>query len=100
MKLVYTHENRFFVFNAKNIVENAGIDVVLKNEYAAGGIGDLAPIEAWPELWVLSEADYDTAVNIIEKAFKKDARADWVCPNCGEKNDAAFELCWQCQCEC
>lgn len=47
MKLIYTNENRFLVSNMKNIVENAGIEVTLKNEFAFGGVGDLSPFECW-----------------------------------------------------
>ena len=37
MKLIYTHENSFLVSNIKNIVENQGLSVFLKNEYAGLG---------------------------------------------------------------
>ena len=52
MRLLYTNENRLIVSNAKNIVEDAGIDVVLRNEFAVGGMGELAVFDTWLELWV------------------------------------------------
>ena len=80
-----------------NIVENAGIPVTLKNEYAAGGVGDLSPFDAWLELWVLHDADYEKATGIINSALSTDNQKDWVCSGCGEVNDPSFDLCWQCQ---
>ncbi len=97
MKLVYTHENRFLVNNSKNILENAGIEVILKNEYAAGGVGDLSPHDTWLELWVLNDADYDRAVAVIEAAQSRNCEDDWECNECHEINDPSFEVCWWCQ---
>lgn len=97
MKMVYTHENRFFVSNAKNILEAKDIPVLLKNEYAAGAAGDLSPFDTWMELWVYHDEDYEKAIQLIETAFNKNTEPDWVCTQCKETNVASFELCWQCQ---
>jgi len=97
MKLIYTHENRFIVNNMKNIVENARIDTLFKNEYIAGAAGDLAPLDTWLELWVENDEDYEKAIELIKDVNSKSISDDWVCPNCNETNSAAFELCWNCQ---
>jgi hypothetical protein len=97
MKMVYTHENRFFVNNAKIIIDAAGISTLLKNEYAAGAAGDLAPFDAWLELWILDDSDYGQAFELIEKAFDSNHQDSWVCLHCQEKNEPAFETCWSCQ---
>ncbi len=97
MKLIFTQQNRFLVSNARNIIENAGIETVLRNEYASGAAGDLAPFDTWLELWVVNDADYAEAMKIIEAISSRNPQEDWVCPNCGERNDASFEICWQCQ---
>jgi hypothetical protein len=99
MKLAYTHENRFLVANAHNILEQHGITTVWKNEYASSAIGEVASLDTWPELWVVDDADYDQAVHIISTALSAKNAPEWVCSNCDEKNDAAFELCWNCQSE-
>lgn len=95
MKLLYTDENTVIVSNAKNIVEANGIDVVLKNEFTAGRVtpGHIG----LPELWVVNDADYDRAVNLIETALSIKDAVEWVCSKCGESNDPSFELCWKCQ---
>lgn len=99
MKLIYTNENRFLVYNIQNIVENAHITTVLKNEYASSAAGDLAPHETWLELWVMQDDDYDLAIAAIKVAFNKEGVLDWHCPKCLEHNNASFDSCWQCQME-
>ncbi len=100
MKRVYTHENRMLVSNARNLVENAGIETVLRNEYAGGGVGELSPWDTWVELWVVNDADYDAALDLVAQARGPENAAQWRCPQCHELNDGAFEVCWNCQSEC
>lgn len=97
MQLIYTNENSFLVSHMKNIVENKGINVFLKNEFAAGGSGELAPLDTWVELWVVDDADYDRAMAVIENARNSDVGQDWVCCSCGEENAGSFDYCWHCQ---
>lgn len=96
MKKIYTHENRFLVYNAKNLVEAEGIKVVLKNEYTGGGLGEIAVFDTWPELWVVRDEDYEAACTVIATALSASEAPEWRCPQCGESNDAAFEFCWRC----
>jgi len=97
MKLVYTNESLFLVGNARNILENQGIEVMLKNEFALGGIGEISAFDAWPELWVTQDADYENAMQILETALSYSGACDWICNHCQESNDASFEVCWNCQ---
>lgn len=99
VKLIYTSENRFLVGNARNIVENSGIKVIVKNEYAPGGVGELSPMDTWPELWVVNDCDYEAAMQLIEKAVNPENAQEWRCRQCNEMNDASFEYCWKCHCE-
>ncbi|SMF00928.1 Putative signal transducing protein [Alteromonadaceae bacterium Bs31] len=96
MKVIYTAENRLLVGNAQNLLEQAGISVFLKNEHAASGVGELSAIDSWPELWV-DEADFSKAKAVIEPLFSDEVLASWQCEECGEENEASFEVCWQCQ---
>ena len=95
MRLVYTHPNRLIVENMRNLLENSGIKVVLQNQYAGGGVGELAPIDAWPEVWLERDGDFDRANKIIDAASQSNA-ATWVCKACGEENAGSFEFCWSC----
>jgi hypothetical protein len=97
MKLIYSNENQFLVNNAKNIIENNNIEVTLKNEFASGAAGVLAPIDTWVELWVINDADEDQAKAILLESLQQQNQCDWLCQQCQEKNDASFDVCWQCQ---
>ena len=97
MKLVYTNENRLIVSNARNIVAEAGIEVTLKNEFAAGGLGELSAFDTWLQLWVVNDSDYQRACQLIATSLSKAGSTEWICGNCQEHNDPSFETCWKCQ---
>lgn len=96
MKLIYTNEDRFSVFNARNLLVNANIDVNLKNEFISGAAGDLSPFDTWLELWVEDEF-YNKAKKLLLPLTDVNASTDWSCPACGETNGASFEICWNCE---
>lgn len=96
MKKVFTHENRMIVYNLRNLLEDAGIATRVRNEFAGGGVGELAPFETWPELWVEDEARLAEAEAIVEGVLHAGDGADWTCPDCREPNPAAFDVCWKC----
>ena len=94
--MVYTSENRLLVGHARGLLEAQGIEVLMRNEFAAGATGEVPVFETWPELWVVNDRDYDRACGIIADAFRDSAAAPWHCQRCGEENDASFEFCWNC----
>lgn len=95
MKLIFTHENRLLVELAKSKLEVAGIPVFLKNEFAQGGSGDLAPHQTWPELWLERERDFERARQLLRE--DNAGQSAWRCASCSEDNGAAFDYCWNCQ---
>jgi len=97
MKMVYTNENRLIAGNASNILENHGVKTVLKNEFSSSASGEISAFDTWPEIWVVNDSDYDKAIEIIENSLSRDNAPEWLCTHCDEKNDASFELCWNCQ---
>jgi hypothetical protein len=96
MKKLFTHENRIIVFNLKNVLQAEGIETVVVNEFAAGGAGDLATFDTWPELWVEDNGKLEQAQAIIQGILDSRASSDWVCRTCLEQNDASFQFCWNC----
>jgi len=98
MKLVYTRENKIIVENVRNILVIEGIECVLRNEFSAGGMGELSPLETWPELWV-QESDFVAAKALVDGLSEDSAKESWHCSSCGEQNEGTFELCWSCQIE-
>ena len=97
MKLVYTHENRLMVLNVKNILSGHGIDVVVNKEFASSAAGGLAPIDTWPEIWILDDDDLDSSMKIIESLDVEINTAMWQCIECLEMNDETFDYCWTCK---
>ena len=82
----------------KNVLEQAGIDCLIKNASLGGGIGELPAIDCSPELWVLSGADADRASAVLRDAMRADQRvteAPWRC-GCGTDVEAQFAVCWNC----
>jgi hypothetical protein len=103
MDLVYTHMNLALVENARNVLENAGIDTQVKNQFLTSGFGEISGIDSWPELWVKNNTDTQQAKTLLAEAGIGSAEAndnepEWVCA-CGESNGAAFDSCWQCAAE-
>ena len=96
MKLVYTHPNTVVVAQARSSLELANIKCLLRNEYAAGAIGELAPIDAWPELWVVNDRDYERAKLTIEQSHSAADEPDWKCDKCNRFSPATFDWCWHC----
>ena len=97
MKLVYTHEHLTLVATVANHLGQNDIEVITKNQYASGGVGQLAPIETWPEVWVVNDKDCLHAIKLVEDLNKDLDKPQWQCQNCNEMNDTTFDFCWNCQ---
>lgn len=69
MRRVYTHDNPALVGLAKSLLENAGLEVTIKNEFAAVGMQSSYMNQ---ELWVLDDSDYDNALEILESLAEED----------------------------
>jgi len=96
LELVYTHPSPLIVAQARHALERLAIPCVVRNEYAAGAAGELAPIDTWPELWVTRSRDAARARKAIARAQAAIEEADWSCPRCGSESPDTFEFCWQC----
>ena len=94
MQKIYTDQTLLMVIHIKNLLESAHIPAELRNEYAAGAVGELSFIDAWPELWVEYE-DVARAKSIVEGYLSGASGEDWLC-RCGESNGPAFASCWAC----
>lgn len=95
MKLVYSTSNALLVNHVRNLLEAAGIEVRMKNEFLGGGAGELPPTEAWPELWV-AEEDFAAAKRIVDELERGSSLPAWYCPGCGERIEGQFSACWNC----
>ena len=95
MQKIYTDQTLLAVSNVQNLLAASYIEAVIRNEFAAGGIGEIASIDAWPELWV-AYPDVALAKKIIDDYQSAPKEVDWAC-SCGEANGCAFASCWACQ---
>ncbi|WP_158971427.1 DUF2007 domain-containing protein [Paraglaciecola sp. L3A3] len=97
MEKVFSDNDRFRVWQVKQLIEEQGIKCFIKNEFAIGAMGELSPLDVLPEVWI-----YDLQWLPKVKAFISEFLAQpvseipWCCPQCQEKNEANFEVCWQC----
>ena len=80
----------------RGLLEQAGIETMVFNEHAQGGVGQLPVMDAWPELWVC-EVDAQRAAAVLEE-FRRRPPVDRAraCAGCGEDNPANFQVCWSC----
>ncbi|TXS89539.1 DUF2007 domain-containing protein [Parahaliea maris] len=96
MKQVYAHPQLMMVSQMRSLLDQAGIASQIRNEYAAGAAGELAPIDTWPELWVERDADTPRAKDLIAELLTRQDQPDWHCKHCGNDSPASFDFCWQC----
>ena len=81
----------------KGKLESEGVSVILKNDLSSGGAGELAPIDLWPEIWLLKEVDKQKAEKVLAAFNHAEKAEEWHCGLCGENNHRSFEVCWRCQ---
>ena len=96
MKKLFTHENRMIVYNLRNLLQSEGIVTHVVNEFAGGGAGDLPTFDTWPELWLEDEEQFDRASAIVDQMQQPTGGDAWFCRGCREKNEASFQICWNC----
>ena len=97
MQRVFSSQILALVENMKNILRIHGIESRITNQFLSAAVGEIPPIEAWPQLWVADE-DYQPAKRIVEEAQKVHPEADEIrtCPHCGTDVEGHFAECWNC----
>lgn len=100
MLKIFTSEDRLMVWHIHQRLVDMGIPCSLRNEYAVGGAGELAPQDCWPEIWLADEEWLPKAKSAIDSLkHSADKQFDWFCRQCQEKNYAGFDICWHCEAE-
>lgn len=56
MPLFYYDAQVFKVYQIKQLLDDAQIPCVVKNDFAQGAIGELSPIDSAPEVWLVDES--------------------------------------------
>ena len=92
MKRVFSSYNQTAVYHAQNLLQNEGIETLVRNAILSSAMGELPPAECQAELWVLNDADETRAAAILQRQI---SGPDWTCA-CGEKLAPQFTQCWRC----
>jgi hypothetical protein len=95
VKTVYSASNLSLVSIFQNVLEEHGIKCWIKNQYLSAGMGEIPPIECWPQLYVADEL-YQEAKRIVEEALVVKVGPAWNCDSCGEELEGQFTECWKC----
>jgi len=97
MKQVYIANDPPNAEIVKDYLESHGIEAQVRGSYLWGGRGEV-PTNAFPEVWVVNDADYRRARDLALELEKAPLRAgpDWTCPGCGERLAGQFTACWHC----
>jgi hypothetical protein len=72
-----------------------GIKVTVQRHYASSIAGDIPPDQALPELWAMRDEDLSRAQLLIAQIENAPMQL-WICAECGERVEGAFESCWNC----
>lgn len=99
MKKLYCSENRVMIYLLKAKLEAQHIACFIKNEDIAGAAaGEIPPVMAKPELWIMEDEEYTRAQTIVNEELNKEATPgnEWQCPQCKERIAGQFNICWQC----
>lgn len=98
MRKIFSAENITTVSLVKDILASHGIPTVIRNRFLGAAMGELPPIECWPELWLIDEDMYGECRRLIDEFLHADEGelVPWCCPVCGEEIDGQFNQCWRC----
>jgi hypothetical protein len=82
----------------KGFLDEANIPSMIRNEHLSIALGEIPPTECSPELWILNDADYPQAKEIVDRwqASKVENQRPWICSQCGESIEGQFTSCWRC----
>ncbi len=101
MYKLFAHDDRFLIQRLRSELDALGIPYLVKNEYLGGAVGDIPWQEATQEIWLIEKTWQSKANAVVEALAAEQADGvpdnQWQCPYCGERNDAGFAICWQCQ---
>ncbi len=78
----------------KSVLDEAGIRSEIRNENT---FSNLPGACFYPELWILDDADYERAADLLRVAQERPRTVgNWQCTACGEESEPQFGSCWKC----
>jgi hypothetical protein len=81
----------------KDLLEEANIPCMVRNENLSTALGELPFTECSPEIWIQNDDDYLRATEIVEgwRNAEFEDHGPWLC-RCGETIEGQFSSCWKC----
>jgi hypothetical protein len=95
VKRVFSSHNLQVAHHTRNLLEAEGIRAVVRNEMLSSAMGELPPAECQVEVWVVTDADFEKAAQILRSPRGRN-EAPWQCDACGEAIEGQFTQCWRC----
>ena len=71
MRKVYSSQDVNLVHFAKSVLEANKIESVILREQLAGVVGGIAPLDAWPELWVMDDAKLEEVRLLLDSVLNE-----------------------------
>ena len=98
MKRLFVSQSLVEVESLKELLSTDGILCTMRNQQGSSLAGEVPFVEVFPELWVINDADFDRAKELLEEQGSGDEveGPTWVCAGCGEKHVGLFTACWKC----
>lgn len=80
-----------------DLLGHAGIEARLFNENAQGGLGEIPFSNAYPEVWIIDDRDFERGQLVVNSYESSPIDSGIIfCRACGEENPRNFQLCWHC----
>ena len=98
MKRLLVSQSLVEVESLKELLSTDGILCTIRNQQGSSLAGEVPFVEVFPELWVINDADFDRAKELLEEQGGGDEveQPTWVCAGCGERHVGLFTACWKC----
>ncbi len=94
----FAYDQRFWAGLFKQLLAEEGIDCLLRNDQLSGAVGEIPFIECFPELWIIDDESWPRARLLLKGWMKDEPEGEpWTCPRCGERLEAQFGCCWNCE---
>lgn len=98
---LFANDDPFLFQMVQTELERLGIPHFVKNQFASGAIGELAPLDTVQEVWLTDDAWLDRAKRLVDELVaqgeEQTHQEEWQCAECNEMNDGVFVICWSCQ---
>lgn len=97
MHRLYQARDRIEAQFLRDYLDRHLVECTVLGDYLSGAAGEL-PLDIYPAVWVLHDEDMPRARDLLRGFLAQAAQPGppWICPGCGERVEAGFDLCWNC----